>query len=90
MFFLQIIYFNNRYTIPPQYHFDWAIEMITIFKEKISNRDFASLIHYGKLNATAQLAIPTPDHYYPLLYFLALQDDQDEVIFFTIKPLVAL
>ena len=76
---------NNRYTIPPQYHFDWPIEMITIFKEKIRNRDYASLIDYKKLNAAAQLASPTPDHYYPLLYSLALQDDQDEVNFFNDK-----
>lgn len=59
--------------------------MNTIFKEKISNRDYASLIHYRKLNATSQLAIPNPDHFYPLLYFLALKDDQDEVIFFNDK-----
>ena len=59
--------------------------MITIFKEKIRNRDYTSLIHYKKLNAAAQLAIPTPDHYYPLLYFLALQDDQDNLLFFNDK-----
>jgi 4,5-DOPA dioxygenase extradiol len=59
--------------------------MNQIFKEKISNRDFQSLIQYEKLNAAAKLAIPTPDHYYPLLYTLALQDNQDEISFFNDK-----
>jgi len=69
----------------PEYGFDWAIEMNQIFKEKIGNRDSQSLIQYEKLNAAAKLAIPTPDHYYPLLYTLALQDNQDEISFFNDK-----
>lgn len=67
------------------YGFDWAIEMNTIFKEKIGNSDFKSLIEYEKLNAAAKLAIPTPDHYYPLLYTMALQDAKEEVQFFNDK-----
>ena len=69
----------------PEYGFDWAIEMNTIFKEKIGNNDFKSLIEYKKLNAAAKLAIPTPDHYYPLLYSIALQDNKDAVSFFNDK-----
>ena len=64
------------------YGFDWAIEMNAIFKEKIANRDFKSLIEYEKLGSAAKLAIPTPDHYYPLIYTLGLQDDRDEIAFF--------
>lgn len=67
------------------YGFDWAIEMNTIFKEKISKSDFQSLINYEKLGSAAKLAIPTPDHYYPLLYAMALQDDKDEISFFNDK-----
>lgn len=67
------------------YGFDWAIEMNTIFKEKISKSDFQSLINYEKLGPAAKLAIPTPDHYYPLLYAMALQDDKDEISFFNDK-----
>jgi 4,5-DOPA dioxygenase extradiol len=69
----------------PEYGFDWAIEMNTIFKEKIGNNDFKSLIDYEKLGTAAKLAIPTPDHYYPLLYSIALQDSKDEVSFFNDK-----
>ena len=67
------------------YGFDWAIEMNTIFKEKISKSDFQSLINYEKLGPAAKLAIPTPDHYYPLLYAMALQDNKDEISFFNDK-----
>lgn len=70
----------------PEYGFDWAIEMNTIFKEKIGNNDFKALIDYEKLNSAAKLAIPTPDHYYPLLYSIALQDNKDTVRFFNDKP----
>lgn len=67
------------------YGFDWAIEMNAIFKEKIGNNDFKSLIEYEKLNAAAKLAIPTPDHYYPLLYAMALQENNDDIEFFNDK-----
>lgn len=69
----------------PEYGFDWAIEMNTVFKEKIGNGDANALIHYEKLNAAAKLAIPTPDHYYPLLYAMALQHKQDGISFFNDK-----
>lgn len=70
----------------PEYGYDWAIEMNSIFKEKIGNGDFQSLINYEKLNAVAKLAIPTPDHYFPLLYSIALQDSNDAISFFNDKP----
>lgn len=66
----------------PNYGYDWAIEMNTIFKEKIANGDFKSLIEYEKLNKAASLAIPSPDHYFPLLYSIALQESNDNLSFF--------
>lgn len=66
----------------PEYGFDWAIEMNSIFKEKLSDRDFSALIHYEKLGLAAKLAIPTPDHYYPLIYSIALAEKNDEISFF--------
>ena len=69
----------------PEYGFDWALEMNNIFKNKISNGFHKELIQYEKLNKSATLAIPSPDHYYPLLYILALQTDNDKVEFFNDK-----
>lgn len=68
-----------------EFGFDWAIEMNNIFKQKISSGDHKALVNYEKLGSGAKLAIPTPDHYYPLLYALALQDKKDTPSFFNDK-----
>lgn len=68
-----------------EYGFDWAHEMNTIFKDKIANRDHRALIEYEKLSKSAKLAVPTPDHYYPLLYTLALQGKNENTTFFNDK-----
>ncbi|MFP9115498.1 4,5-DOPA dioxygenase extradiol [Flavobacterium sp. RHBU_3] len=69
----------------PNYGYDWAIEMNSIFKEKIGNHSHNELIKYESLSSAAKLAIPSPDHYYPLLYTLALQDNKDDISFFNDK-----
>lgn len=69
----------------PNYGFDWAIEMNDIFKYKIQGGDHKALMEYEKLSKSAKLAIPTPDHYYPLMYILGLQDNKDELSFFNDK-----
>ncbi|OYU81240.1 MAG: 4,5-DOPA dioxygenase extradiol [Flavobacterium sp. BFFFF1] len=69
----------------PEYGYDWAVEMNAVFKQKIENGDSRALIDYEKLNVAAKLAIPTPDHYYPLLYAMALADKSEEIRFFNDK-----
>ncbi|MBP6558625.1 MAG: 4,5-DOPA dioxygenase extradiol [Flavobacterium sp.] len=69
----------------PEFGYDWANEINQVFKEKITTGDAQSLIAYEKLGSAAKLAIPTPDHYYPLLYTLGLQDKTDAVSFFNDK-----
>lgn len=66
----------------PNYGFDWAIEMHELFKKKITEGDHAALIRYESLSKSAKLAIPTPDHYYPLMYILALQGKNEVPVFF--------
>lgn len=65
-----------------EYGFDWALEMNDIFKKSILERKHDALIDYPSLGSGAMLAIPTPDHYYPLLYILGLQENVDEPSFF--------
>ncbi|MGN6295079.1 MAG: 4,5-DOPA dioxygenase extradiol [Chitinophagaceae bacterium] len=67
------------------YGYDWAIEMNEVFNQKLLNGDHEGLIKYEKLGAAAKLAIPTPDHYYPLMYTLGLQDKADEISLFNNK-----
>ena len=62
--------------------FDWTLEMNDLFKQKITNADHRSLINYHQLHSAAKLAIPTPDHYYPLIYTLGLQEANDAITFF--------
>ncbi|MBX3253007.1 MAG: 4,5-DOPA dioxygenase extradiol [Chitinophagaceae bacterium] len=69
----------------PGYGYDWAMEMHEIFKNKISNGDHQALIHYEQLSPAAKLAVPTPDHYYPLMYTLGLQDKNETPTFFNDK-----
>ncbi len=66
----------------PNFGYDWAIEMHAKFKEKISAGDHHSLINYESMGAAAKLAIPTPDHYYPLLYTLGLKEQSDDIMYF--------
>jgi 4,5-DOPA dioxygenase extradiol len=68
------------------YGFDWAIEANEKMKEYILDGDHKQLINYESQGRAFDLAIPTPDHYLPLLYALALQDKDDKVTIFNDKP----
>ena len=67
------------------YGFDWAYEINDIFKQHIADKNHKPLFNYTGLHKDAHLAVPTPDHYWPLLYSLGVQDDKDEVSFFNDK-----
>jgi len=69
----------------PGYGFDWALKMNDTFKELITSGTHDKLIKYENLGKEAMLAIPTPEHYLPLLYTLALQDSKDKISFFNDK-----
>lgn len=69
----------------PEYGFDWAVEMNDLFKKNILSATHQNLIDYQKLGVNALKAIPTPDHYYPLLYTLGVQTNKDEIEIFNDK-----
>ena len=62
--------------------FDWAIEANELFKKLIRQNDHQALIDYPALGKSVQLAIPTPEHYLPLLYALALKQAGEPISFF--------
>jgi 4,5-DOPA dioxygenase extradiol len=66
----------------PNYGYDWAIEAQTAFNQLINDRNHQALINYEKLGSFAKLAIPTPDHYYPLIYTLGLSEEKDNIQLF--------
>lgn len=69
----------------PGYAYDWAIQTNNQFKELIQADDHKALINYTSLGKEAMLAIPTPEHYLPLLYTLGLKNNKDNVSFFNDK-----
>jgi 4,5-DOPA dioxygenase extradiol len=66
---------------------DWALEASALLKKLIDADDHQSLINYPELGAAVQLAIPTPEHYLPLLYALALKQEDEGISYFNDKPL---
>jgi 4,5-DOPA dioxygenase extradiol len=69
------------------YGFDWTIHINNKFKSLILDGDHKSLINYSGLGKDASLAIPTPEHYLPLLYTLGLKGSKDNVSIFNDKAI---
>lgn len=80
---LRTIDWNN-----PQGGFDWAIEADTKVRELIADNNHKPLIDYDKAGHAFGMAIPTPEHYLPLLYALALQGKNEEASFFNTRTIM--
>jgi 4,5-DOPA dioxygenase extradiol len=76
---------NLRQIVWQDTAYDWALEFDAKLKQLIQSGDHDAIIHYQKLGQAACLAVPTNEHYLPLLYVLALQGKGDEVRFFADK-----
>lgn len=69
----------------PGYGFDWAMHANQKFKSLIADNNHNELINYQQLGRDVQLSVPTPDHFIPLLYSLALKSDNETISFFNDK-----
>ncbi len=67
------------------YAYDWAREAQTSINRFISAKNHQPLIHYHTLGQAFNLAIPTPEHYLPLLYILGLQEENETASIFNDK-----
>ena len=67
------------------YGFDWAIEASEKMKKFILSGDYKQLINYQSQGKEFNLAIPTPEHYLPLLYALALKEESEDITLFNDK-----
>lgn len=76
-----IVHNLPRLRFPESSSYDWAIEADDLIKGLIEKGDHQSIISYEKLGNAVRLSIPTPDHYYPLLYALGLQQKRDQISF---------
>jgi 4,5-DOPA dioxygenase extradiol len=66
----------------------WALEANNLIMKLILENDHERLINYKNLGPAVQLAIPTHEHYLPLLYALALKEKDEEISFFNDKPVM--
>lgn len=68
------------------YAYDWTIEANEKMKNFIVNEDHKSLMNFKSQGKAFELAIPTPEHYMPLIYTLALKTKNEEITIFNDKP----
>jgi 4,5-DOPA dioxygenase extradiol len=73
---------NLRTAVWREGAYDWAIEFDEKIKDLVSDSNHDPIVHYQTLGRAAQLAIPTNEHYLPLLYVLSLQGKNEHVRFF--------
>ncbi|MGB8357307.1 MAG: 4,5-DOPA dioxygenase extradiol [Bacteroidales bacterium] len=71
--------------VEPGFGYDWAIEANEKMKKLILSDDHKSLINYKLQGRAFNLAIPTPDHFLPLLYSLALKEENERIEIFNDK-----
>lgn len=68
--------------------FDWAHEANTKMKTLLTTQQHQPLIDWQSQGEAFRLAIPTPDHYYPMIYAMALQEKKDVLSYFNDKAVM--
>lgn len=68
----------GRHAVEP---LDWAVRFEGLARELLLKGDDGPLVAYETLGRDAQLSAPTPDHYLPLLYVIALRRENEQVSF---------
>ena len=58
---------------------DWAASFDAFAKKSIDSHDHEALINYQKQGKEASLAVPTNDHYLPMLYILGLMEPEENI-----------
>jgi 4,5-DOPA dioxygenase extradiol len=66
----------------PNHAYDWASEVRQRMNTLLLDGNHAELIYYNRQGKAFDLAIPTPEHYLPLLYILGLQEKTDSISLF--------
>jgi 4,5-DOPA dioxygenase extradiol len=61
--------------------FEWAERFESVARERMLAADFEPLVNYKKQGTDAMMAVPTPDHYLPLIYVLAQHHVGDCITF---------
>lgn len=59
--------------------YDWAVRFNDRVRKCLTSSDHDALLALGRGDTDARLAVPTPDHYLPLLYVAAVQQEGEGV-----------
>ena len=65
-----------------EFAFDWALQANDFIRQAVLSGDHGKLIHFGKQGRELRMAVPTPEHYLPMLYVLALQEKDEKPLIF--------
>ncbi len=80
---LRLVDFQNMNR--DNYGYDWAVEARASINKHLLDGNYQPLIDFEKQSKAYQLAIPTPDHYLPLIYILGLQQKGEKIALFNDK-----
>jgi 4,5-DOPA dioxygenase extradiol len=72
----------------PEAGFDWAVEANETIKKLVFENDYKSLSNYRSLGRAVEMAVPSPDHYLPLLYTLGMKEKSESIQMFNDKTIM--
>jgi 4,5-DOPA dioxygenase extradiol len=78
---------SQEHMIEPGFGYEWALEADKELLNFIYANDHQALIDYKLQGREINLAIPTPEHFLPLLYTLALKEENETIDIFNNKPI---
>lgn len=61
--------------------FDWAKRFNEMVREALASGNHQALFEFERMGEDARLSVPTPEHYLPLLYIVALQAEGESMAF---------
>ncbi len=61
--------------------YEWAVEFDKKVKSNLINGNHKGLVNYQNIGSMASLAVPTLDHYLPMIYVIALQEKNEPLTF---------
>jgi 4,5-DOPA dioxygenase extradiol len=61
--------------------YPWAVEFDEYIKKALLQKDHTQLIRYAELSPAGRFAVPTTEHYLPMIYSAALQEEHETLEF---------